>query len=408
MLHGSGVSSGSLPPIHPLVLRLGPIEIGEIAREFRVYVAPDLVPCAQRNLLEGVEHVEFGHGEPGEPVDAGCITHNDAVEPSASAGTARSRAELIAQGAHTLAFDLVQLGRKRTVPDSSRVGLHDAQSSMNRGRRDSHSYRRATGGRAARRHVRVRTMVDVEEGALGSLEQYVRTAGDCAVDREAHVFGDRKKSWCEALEQLHGRVHVSPVAHPERGEDGIGVGDPFFNERAKPVCMPEIENPDAAPCDLVFIGGTDAAASRSNLAAGRAERVHELVIRENEMGAITDVEPALHVDAIFDQLVDLGEKRIGVQYDAVSDGTADTAVQDSARDLVEDERFFADVDGVPGIRSALVSHDPVGALSEHVHELALPFIAPLGADDDDSPRFRIEHWGPEKGNAPASRGVGSI
>ena len=42
--------------------------------------------------------------------------------------------------------------------------------------------------------------------------------------------------------------------------------------------------------------------------------------------------------------------------------------------------------GVPGIRAALIAHDPVGALGEHVDELALAFVAPLRADDDDSSR----------------------
>ena len=66
-------------------------------------------------------------------------------------------------------------------------------------------------------------------------------------------------------------------------------------------------------------------------------------------------------------------------------------MQNAAGDLMKDERFVADVNGVPGIRSALVPYDPSGTLGENVNELALPFISPLRSDDDDSARFRIEH-----------------
>ncbi len=51
---------------------------------------------------------------------------------------------------------------------------------------------------------------------------------------------------------------------------------------------------------------------------------------------------------------------------------------------MEDEGTIAEIDGVAGVRAALVAHDPVGALGDHVHELSLPFVAPLRADDDES------------------------
>ena len=122
----------------------------------------------------------------------------------------------------------------------------------------------------------------------------------------------------------------------------------------------------------------------------------QLVVRQHEVRAIAHVEPSLDVDAVRHELVDLGEQRVRIEHDAVADRAAHARVQDAARDLVQHERAVADVDGVAGVRAALVAHHPVGALGEHVDELALPFVAPLRADDDDDARFRIEHDAPER------------
>src|SRR4030088_3498816 len=42
-----------------------------------------------------------------------------------------------------------------------------------------------------------------------------------------------------------------------------------------------------------------------------------------------------------------------------------------------------------GIMAALEAHDDVGLLRQPVDDLALPFVAPLGADDDDIGHSRI-------------------
>src|SRR6185312_5038882 len=42
-------------------------------------------------------------------------------------------------------------------------------------------------------------------------------------------------------------------------------------------------------------------------------------------------------------------------------------------------------------RAALVSHDPGGALGDHVDDLPFSFIAPLGANDTQRPHFGVEY-----------------
>src|SRR2546425_6929793 len=62
-------------------------------------LAVEPVSHADRNLREGVEHVELGDRERCEAVDAHGVTHDDGVEPPAAAGPSRRGAELPSQGA---------------------------------------------------------------------------------------------------------------------------------------------------------------------------------------------------------------------------------------------------------------------------------------------------------------------
>ncbi len=109
------------------------------------------------------------------------------------------------------------------------------------------------------------------------------------------------------------------------------------------------------------------------------------------MRALTHVESTFDVDAVLDQLVDLSEKRLGIEHNAVSDRAAHTLVENAARDLVQHERVRAEVHGMSGIRPALIAHDPIRTLGEHVDQFALPFVAPLRANDDNGAIALTEH-----------------
>jgi hypothetical protein len=51
-------------------------------------------------------------------------------------------------------------------------------------------------------------------------------------------------------------------------------------------------------------------------------------------------------------------------------------VENSAGNLVKNEGLLADLNRVAGVCSTLVSHHPIGALSQHVYELSFSFIPP--------------------------------
>src|SRR5262249_22812074 len=57
--------------------------------------------------------------------------------------------------------------------------------------------------------------------------------------------------------------------------------------------------------------------------------------------------------------------------------------QNAGRNVAQDGLLAADDERVPGVVPALEARDCSGALGEQIDDLALAFIAPLRADDDD-------------------------
>jgi hypothetical protein len=140
------------------------------------------------------------------------------------------------------------------------------------------------------------------------------------------------------------------------------VRNSALDARTQPVAMTKIEHSHAPPCDFVLVCGADAAASSSNFFARRAHAVHELVIWKNQMCSIAYIKAALNVHTVGDQLIDFSEECFCIEDNAVSNRAPNAGMQNPARDLMQNERFFADVNRVARVCSTLVSNDPIGAL----------------------------------------------
>ena len=79
---------------------------------------------------------------------------------------------------------------------------------------------------------------------------------------------------------------------------------------------------------------------------------------------------------------DLAGERMRIEHDAVADDRELVRPHDAGgqqRQLVD---LAADDEGMAGIVPALEAHDDVGLLGQPVDDLALAFVAPLGAHDD--------------------------
>ena len=101
------------------------------------------------------------------------LQHHE-VEPARAAATLGVRAELGAaideQVADGIAFE--QLGRERPAADTRRVRLHETDDALDRERPDARAGAHAPRDRVARRHERIRAVVEVEVGGLRALEQH--------------------------------------------------------------------------------------------------------------------------------------------------------------------------------------------------------------------------------------------
>ena len=228
-------------------------------------------------------------------------------------------------------------------------------------------------------------MIDVEQRALRALEQHAPRRLDRAMDHQADVLRERQQPLREPLEQLE-RLHRRQRACPSRSARAArcACSAPLLHELAQPLGMSQIEHAHAAPRDLVLVRRPDAAPRRADRLARGARAVHQLVIRQHEVRALAHVQPAFDVDS--------RRRRARRSPSNSVSGSSTTPLPIAQRTpgcrmplgiWCSTKRRVAEVDRVAGVRAALVAHDPVGALGEHVDELSLPFVAPLGADDDD-------------------------
>ena len=88
------------------------------------------------------------------------------------------------------------------------------------------------------------------------------------------------------------------------------------------------------------------------------------------------------VKAGIAEFLDFAEEGCGIKHDAVADDALAAGAENSAGDELEDEFFAVDDDRVSSVMAAGVAGDDVEFFAEDVDDLALAFIAPLGADDD--------------------------
>src|SRR6266511_2381740 len=390
---------GFLPPGKGLVHGLHAGEPLDLCRHAVERLAVEPVADAHRDVGERVEHVQLRDGEAREAADP----HR--VEPPAAPRPAGRGPELVAQSANPLGDLRLRLGRERPVPHPRRVGFHDAQHGIDRGGADPRPDRGPAGRGVGRRHEGIRSMIDVEQGALRPFEEHRLPALQRLVNDPPHVHGERQEPRREPFEQPDMLLRVGALARVQELEELVRGLHARTDEFARPREIAEVADPNPAAAVLVLVGGPDAAPGRADLVALLARPVEQLVVRQCEMRAVRDIELVVGANAPGREGVELGEERLRVEDDAIPD-QADGALDDPRWDLVQHELAGARVHRVSGVRPALIAHHQVGALGEHVHDLPLALVAPLGADDDGAVYLRSEHVAPTK--TPRGAGRASI
>ncbi len=149
----------------------------------------------------------------------------------------------------------------------------------------------------------------------------------------------------------------------------------------------EIHQPDRAAADLVFIGWADAATGRPDRGHGIGrfpQRVEFPVQWQDQRNVFGDAQ-IVRADrnALAPELVDLVEKGLRIEHDAIADHRELGGPQHARRQQRQLVGFTVDDEGVARIVAALETDHDIGLLRQPVDDLAFSFVAPLGADDDD-------------------------
>jgi hypothetical protein len=222
-------------------------------------------------------------------------------------------------------------------------------------------------------------VVEVEQGALGALEQHALAASDRLPQHRPHVDDERSQALAEArviLDDVGRCGNLRP--RPEQAAQAlVGVTHPLVEGAA----VEQVAHAQPEAAGLVLVGGADATAGRADRTQPLlGQRLGQLVIRQD------DVRLGAHEQALLESMaqghepVHLLEERGRVDHDAVADQAALVRAQDPGRHQVEDDGVAVDDHAVAGVRAALVARDQVVLGGEHVDDLALALVAPLGAE----------------------------
>ncbi len=105
--------------------------------------------------------------------------------------------------------------------------------------------------------------------------------------------------------------------------------------------------------------------------------------REDQTGIVGEhQEVRIHLHALFADLGDLGQQVPGIDHHAVADDRA-LALHQARRQQRQLVGVVAHHQRVAGVVPALEAHDHVRPIGQPVDDLALAFVAPLGADHGD-------------------------
>ena len=209
--------------------------------------------------------------------------------------------------------------------------------------------------RVRRGHERIGAVVDVQQRALGALEDDA-AAGVQHVPRELGRVGDVLRDPVPVgqvvlghrLQVELGRLRVRAQREPL----GLHRGDDLLLED---LLVEQVLDADAQARGLVGVAGADAAPRGADLELAElrlARVVEEHVVRHDQVRVGADAQ-AREVDALGAQLVELAGQHLRVDHDAVADRAQLARIEDPGRDQVELPVHAVAHDGVPGVVAAL-------------------------------------------------------
>ncbi len=110
-----------------------------------------------------------------------------------------------------------------------------------------------------------------------------------------------------------------------------------------------------------------------------ARQLDHSVIRQDHLRPVRDKQLPLGVHAQTVQLLDLFQEGHRIQHHAVADHRQAVRPQHSAGHQLQNELLPVNDHGMAGVVAARIARHHSKALREHIYDLALALIAPLGA-----------------------------
>ena len=153
--------------------------------------------------------------------------------------------------------------------------------------------------------------------------------------------------------------------------------------------MLEVLDPKGPTGDLVLVRRADALPRRADLAGAArftlpfARLVDLDVERQDQRARLADQQARPDVEAHLLEPFDLAQQVQRIDDHAVADEAGDAVAHDPRRNQLERRLDAADDQRVPGVVAALEADHRLRVVGQPVDDLALAFVAPLGADDDD-------------------------
>ena len=226
-------------------------------------------------------------------------------------------------------------------------------------------------------------MVDVEQSALRSFTEHLLARLERGVDRIDRIADAGSEVGGRLPDALPFGIDVE-LRNPVLGEKFVVLRRLGAELRFQPLGSGEIDRADAAAVHLVGIGRTDAALGRADLlrtGAGFVEHISPLVIFEDQLGAVAQLDRG-DVESLFGDALHFLGQRDRINHQPVADDAADPLAEDAGGNEVEHVALTADFNGVSGVVAALEANHHIDVTGEHVDELSLAFVTPLGPDQN--------------------------
>ena len=345
--------------------------------------AVNLVGGADLQCLEPVKDIQLGQRHAGDAGHSVCLAHHHRIEPATATLAPGHGAEFTATLTHAVAIRAEILGRERAGADAGGIGLGDPQHKADACRAGTGPGRGLAGNGVRGCNKRICAMVDVQHHALRAFEQHAAVVGTGLFQHPPALAGKGQDLVTDGQKPVKHRLRVCLRLAGGTKPD-IVMRRHRLELAAKRLFTGKVTKPNSAACHLVLIGRANAAAGGADL-AGTAHRltrmIDSLVKRQDQRGGVGD-NKAVRADLgpLAAKLGNFLDQMHRVDDNAVADDRQLAGAHNAGRQKRQLVFHPADDKRMAGIMATLKTDNDVGAARQPVHNLALAFIAPLGAD----------------------------